>query len=518
MRSTRKTSAVLLLLALALVAMTPLVAHSAPKAAMVGADAFEPDDTTTTAKPAAGATTHTMTSGRDQDWMYIDVTTTGTPVMSEFTWREGWAIGVPLIDVLAADGSTPTVGVPGLPFGGIGLPSAFLTRAPRPGRYLINVMPIPIAPDGGGTYELFAAKKQIRRVAGADRFATAVAVSRKTWPMADAPYDQVINAVGGSQAVSPKGCIVATARGYADALAASAWVAKTGLPEDRMPILLTDAHSLNAQTGAEIQRLASGRRLTDKPFTVYVLGSKSVIDDNVIADIWYLGEGAPVAAPASEGAISHVVRVGGANRFETAARIAVREASSSKGIGDTAFIVNGFAFPDALSAGPVAARHDAPLLGVTVTNIPAATANFLAEHPGIKKAVVVGSGSVIDTSVADALAAAPYSLEVTRVGGASRWETSRKLAEFGFANYGMSALSEILVTGSNYPDGLAASGISAFTGAPVLLTPGNVLSSEVATFFAHHPTSAPSYLIGGPPAVSPAVESQFDALRPLPPN
>ncbi len=506
MRRSRR-GVMLLAMALAIAALYPAAASAAPRATVFQPDAYEPDDATYTAEPFHTLTTHTLTK-TDQDWSYVDITATGTPIMSETTWRGGWVLGTPAIQLLNPDGTVLSIGIPSpFPFGGGPSTSAFLARAHKPGKYLVQVTPIPFTDQGAGAYELFEAEKQIRRIAGVNRFDTAVQVSQKMWPTASAPYDALLDAAGSASSFSPTGCVLATGRGFADALAAGAWIAKNGANEDKMPILLTDPDGLSPVTAAEIIRLASGRNDTKIPFTVYVLGGPSTISDNVVTQVRGLRTSKWTKAASS------VERIAGANRFETAALVGAKEAASPSGIGDTAFIANGFSYADALSAGPVAARADGPLLLVERDTIPSATGAFLQSHPGITKAVIVGDSSV-SAGVASALAAPPYSLDVTRVAGANRYETSRKLAEWGVTHYGMLPFSEIVVTGTGYADGLSAAGLSAFMRAPVLQTPSSTLSPQITAFFATWPTLVPSYLIGGTASISAATEAQFDALRP----
>lgn len=496
---------------------------SRPHAAWIMKDAYEPaDNATATAPDVLDAPTppdpfHTISGVptnpldpplADEDWTTFDVTSTGSPVLIETSFAGGWYL--PDIEVFATSPASTnglvSVPVPGIRWGGIGGMSSILFRAPNPGRYYVrNTSDFPSS--AGGAYRLLERRALARRIAGADRFATAAAVSHKMWPLADEDFSAFLSASGAHPVASPAGVILATGRGFADALAASAWGGMGDLPQDRMPVLLTEPSHLPTSTAVEIERLASARKLTNERFTVYVVGSSAVVSDAVMDDLqalqgddWNTG-------------ISDIVRVAGNSRWETAAKIAQQEASSTTGIGDTVFIVNGFSFADALSAGPVAAHTQAPILLVDRTLVPTATSNFLLAHNGeIKHAIVVGSGSVVATSVMTKLAAPPYSLGTTRVFGSDRWRTSWAIAYWGVVNAGMNPTGQIVVTGANYPDGLAAGGLSAFSGTPVLLTPGTQLSSAVTSFSAEFGLHVPSYIVGGASVVTTSTERDFNNL------
>ena len=77
---------ILLALALVTAVVAPALAFGALKPATVVPDAFESDDTTTTAKANGTLTDHTVTSLTDMDFSYIDVTATDTPIVVENTW------------------------------------------------------------------------------------------------------------------------------------------------------------------------------------------------------------------------------------------------------------------------------------------------------------------------------------------------------------------------------------------------------------------------------------------------
>jgi putative cell wall-binding protein len=170
----------------------------------------------------------------------------------------------------------------------------------------------------------------VTRVWGANRYGTAAAVSASTF----SPGVSVV--------------YVATGANFPDALAGG----PAGLTNDG-PILLVRQNSVPKETVAELARL--------HPFRIVVLGGAAVVSDSVVTELESM-------------ASSGVSRYRGANRHETAA--AVSEAVFPTGTG-TVFIVTGVNFPDAVAAGPVAGIRNAPILLVTGTSVPTATASEL---------------------------------------------------------------------------------------------------------------------------------------------
>lgn len=163
-------------------------------------------------------------------------------------------------------------------------------------------------------------------------------------------------------------------------------------------------------------------------------------------------------------------RYSGADRFEMAAGIA-REYPDDT---DLVLVANGLNFPDALSAGPVAARFGAPILLVTPDSVPPAVVAELRRMSPEKIMVVGGPRSVGDV-VYRQLAA--YSGSIERIAGADRFEASRNLVSAGFDT----TKTIYLATGHKFPDALSAGAAAAYEGAPVLLVDGTLGTIDQAT-------------------------------------
>ena len=199
-------------------------------------------------------------------------------------------------------------------------------------------------------------------------------------------------------------------------------------------------------------------------------------------------------------------RFAGQDRFEAAA--AMSSATFEPEV-PVVFVADGLNFPDALSAGPAAAKLGGPVLLVTPSGIPPATRAELARlRPG-QIVVVGGTGSVGDGVLSELRGISP---NVIRVAGQDRYETSRNLAIFAFsdAEYDLDVL---FADGRGFADALSAGSAAASIGYPLILLDGassqvNTKTSEVLAQLEPRHT----WIIGGPAAVHSGTEASVRAL------
>ena len=189
------------------------------------------------------------------------------------------------------------------------------------------------------TDTLTAAGYTVVRVSGADRYATADAVA------AQMKLQGTIGTVAGY-----KTCMLASGTSWADAAAASGFAyAKV------TPIFLTAA-TLSAGTAAAM--LASGCQ------QVAVLGGTSAVSASAATDA--LAVTSVVVAP----------RLSGADRYATATAMATQFATWDTNFRDSAVLVSGTDFPDALAASQYASQTTSVILPVT-DPMPAAITTWL---------------------------------------------------------------------------------------------------------------------------------------------
>ncbi len=299
----------------------------------------------------------------------------------------------------------------------------------------------------------------ISRLAGADRYATAAAISRSQFG-------------GGASTV-----FIATGAGFPDALAGAPAAAKA-----RGPVLLTQRGALPAATATELARL--------KPSKIVVLGGGGAVSDAVASKLRaYAGT---------------VVRWAGANRYETAATISARTFAPGVGV---VYLATADTFPDALSGGGVAGKVGGPILLVSRDALPGATAAELSRlKPG--RIVVLGGTGVISDGVR--AAADRYTTgSVSRLAGADRYGTSVQVSKSAYG----SSESVFIATGTNFPDGLAGGPVAALLPGPLLLVSPTQLPAVVK---AELQRLGPDRVIilGGSGVVSGSVVDAIDAALP----
>jgi putative cell wall-binding protein len=283
------------------------------------------------------------------------------------------------------------------------------------------------------------------RVSGADRFATAVALSSRAFPSG---ADQVV---------------VASGSDFPDALGAAPVAAALG-----GPLLLTEQTDVPDVTLGELRRLA--------PEQILLAGGPAAVSAAVEEEL-------SLEWPVS--------RIGGDDRYDTAVGLA--DATFDPGV-PAAFLVSGQAFPDALSAGAAASRLGAPVLLVEPDHVPAAVQGALdALEPA--QIYVVGGTAVIGAQVMTELAGRP----AQRVAGSNRYATAAALLDLVPGP----AATGVVATGAAFADGLAAAPAAAALGAKFALAGPTCLYASSAERFADDGVTE-LVVVGGPKALSDA--------------
>ena len=194
----------------------------------------------------------------------------------------------------------------------------------------------------------------VTREDGADRYETAVKVSADNFA-ANAPL-----------------VYVTTGQDFPDALSAGPGVVKAG--NKAGPVLLVMQNSIPDVVKAELTRLHATQ--------VTVIGGSGAVSDTVKNDL----------APYSQ---NTVTRIQGADRYATS--VEVSKADFAPGTG-TVYLATGQNFPDALAAGPAAAKNGGPVLLVQKDCMPEGTkAELTRLNP--TQIIIVGGTSAVGTGV-----------------------------------------------------------------------------------------------------------------------
>jgi len=204
----------------------------------------------------------------------------------------------------------------------------------------------------------------------------------------------------------------------------------------------------------------------------------------------------------------NVSRISGLNRYTTA--IAISQAAFPDPVINTAvvFIASGVNFPDALSAGPVAAALGGPLLLTSPTSL---SADVIAEINRLNpnKIYVVGGTGAVSAAVYAALT--PLAGEIERVSGPDRYATSRAVTAVGFET----ADTVYVATGAGFADALAAGAAAGSKPGPVILVRGTAPEADAATLDLITSLEATSIeVVGGTGAISNGMFASLNTVAP----
>ena len=196
------------------------------------------------------------------------------------------------------------------------------------------------------------------------------------------------------------------------------------------------------------------------------------------------------------------VRFGGMNRYETSVNVSQNNFEKSEYV----VLVSGEKFPDAISAAPLAKKYNAPILITEGNNL---NVNVYEEikRLGAKNVFIVGGIGAVSKTIEEQLTA--LNIQVTRISGQDRYETSSKVAESIGTSNGI-----VLASGENFPDALSIASIAAAKQMPILLTPAKILPDSVKDYINNN--SIPkSYVVGGNDVINDNVVKDLPNMKRL---
>lgn len=190
-------------------------------------------------------------------------------------------------------------------------------------------------------------------------------------------------------------------------------------------------------------------------------------------------------------------RIYGDTRYETSYK--VFESGWDKS--DTAILVSGLDYPDALCATPLAAKYNAPILLVRNTNLAnQEELKNLLLNKGVKNAIIIGGQGVIPADVE--LELSNIGISNKRIGGSTRFETSVLIAN----EVGNSTGEVVITSGRGFADGISISSVAAAKGIPILISEANSLPQVVRDYVNNNNISK-TYVVGGEGVLTPTLVS-----------
>lgn len=311
------------------------------------------------------------------------------------------------------------------------------------------------------------AEPVLDRLGGANRYATAVAVSSAVWDDG-AAYGRHV--------------YVASGENFPDALAGGPAAASQGAPL----LLVPQTGTLPSVVANELKRL--------KPSYITIFGGTGAVSAGMATQL-------KTFADAKE-----VYREAGRDRYETAMRLAnyaTTWSGSTPNYPDVVYVANGATFADALSGGAAAALNGAPLLLTPRDRLNDWTAGALAQIQPAKIIALGGTGAISSNTFTQLKG---YSKSVVRIGGVDRYDTSARVSKATFP-VAADATEVFLTNGGTFPDALAATpAIGVLGDVSLLLTKPKCVPAQP---YAEVNRIQPDYVtaIGGTAAVSDAALS-----------
>ena len=300
----------------------------------------------------------------------------------------------------------------------------------------------------------------LTRLSGADRFATAAAVAKATFPTATAAY-------------------LARGDDFADALAAN-YLAGHGT----VPVLLASRTTVPQATLDALTALGVT--------SVRLLGGTAALGPEVESLLRARG--------------LSVDRIAGADRYETAAAIAKQAGAGAVGQDGgrrTAVLSSGTSYPDALAAGGIVFAQHLPQLLSTQGGLSQAASAALTDL-GIQHVIITGGPNALGQLVETGINLMGITTE--RIAGADRYATAVALADLSVDRYGFAPGHLDVATGQAFPDALTAGAHVGTTRSPLLLTLTKDLSPGICDFVHRRGGVTAGHVIGGPVAVDSLVK------------
>ncbi len=304
------------------------------------------------------------------------------------------------------------------------------------------------------------------RIGGSDRYESSVLISQEAFP-------------DGADTV-----FLGSGEDFPDALAGGAAGGTLSAP-----VLLVTATSIPDVVTAELARL--------DPSLIVILGGETAVSAEVAEEALEYGKA--------------VERLGGENRYETAALIA--EWAFEPGV-PVAYLASGSDYPDALAGAAAAGFTNGPVL-LTKTEALSDEAAEQLEALLPEQIIVLGGTAAVAEAVATE--ALDYG-NVSRLAGDDRYATSAAISAGTFS----SAEVVYIATGTSYPDALSGAPLAAANSAPILLVTRDSVSAEVCAEVNRLEPGA-VVALGGPSAVSDTVLHHVAAgcpaiVVPIPPK
>lgn len=288
--------------------------------------------------------------------------------------------------------------------------------------------------------------------------------------------------------------VIASGEGFSDALAASPLA---GLYD--APIMVVPSQGeLPLPIAREIARLGAGNAI--------VVGGTSAVSDEMVGQI--------------EAITGSVERIAGKDRIDTCLRILTRLGKVNY---QTAIVVNGSNYPDALSVASYAYAAKLPIILTQADGTLRADTVKAVKQAGCSRVLMIGGTSVVSDSVVDALGMRDtgnrgedlYTQRNRRIAGSDRYDTNAQVLSWEIGTYGGITIGSYIdalvptstdmvyvASGEGYADALSAAAAAGHTGCALALTAEFEQGILPAQALKKYGRVARGYIVGGDAALS----------------
>jgi len=361
------------------------------------------------------------------------------------------------------------------------------TRITKPGRYLLGVYAVDEFGNESEKWVAFRVAEVAARIDGASRAGIAGGAADERFGDDWGAVRKIV-LVNGELPHTPD---VIVAAGLGGAL--------------RAPVLHTYGGTLPGATSGILEKIGEAGFVSETaaqtPIRVYLVGGAESTPDSLKTKV-----------KALLGADTTFVRVGGTNRYDTAAAVARRIKSDTGHNPARVLIANGSdyaKFYDAAALSAIAGAKGYPILYVGWKSTPTVTTKAIADI-GKPPAIIAGGTRVVSASVFALVDSANSGRDTARWSGFMPGDTAIVIA--GKARAARWLPGAAVTIASRASEGAAGAGaLGGATGAPLLWTKPMSLSNNTRAYIIKtHPKRA--FILGPPTAVGPSVKSAVKNL------
>ena len=271
----------------------------------------------------------------------------------------------------------------------------------------------------------------VQRLSGASRIETSIAIAKEQYT-----------------ATKPDAVVLATANGFADALVGSGLAYKYN-----SPLLLVNKTVSDSKKVLDYIMTSLGKNKN-----IYILGGTAAVSNEISDYLTVQGY--------------KIIRLGGVDRYETNQKI-VDYLNISKGT--NMIIATGNNFADTLSISSIADIKGLPVLLNDKDNLSTSVSGYITKLQPTTIYVIGGTG-VISTNVENQIKKLNGNIQIVRLGGKDRYETSMMIVDY----FNLPSTTITVATGKDFPDALSGSVLAARKNSAVLLVDNKVVSKQKA--------------------------------------